>query len=430
MDISGDIPGIINDENPAISPDDQINWSGTTPLPLEDNFFKYPAQAQHLRLFDLVPRWGADNLPRDPSFANDVFQSADTGRNFDLSCVDSTAEKQFVDAVVDFASPSVWRTIERNGGCPLLDDLYPSLQSFSMNFAFGGNIDTASVTRQIYQHCIMSMYFSKLTSCFSNYYFNENDARASVKNLLWYLTGTFIDASDMVPQNLVQSYGSDGQFCNKDGHLVGTPPRCACIGNGRYPNCDSSVSCGPSDQCQLSALQSSGSPTTQDAGPSARYCNQEKSIVIDPVTGHAIYCYTGFCTSWVSVTSQRGLTLGTNPCDTPYCVTAVDREPVDDQPDDVAWYGLTECGTGLVSRNAGRNWELVTVLDDDHCLNSMDCAKEILVDEQTAEYDNLIWSWSTEEICLESASIDMKPLKYCVKWFCDCIDAEIWANLI
>merc|ERR1719510_31421 len=60
--------------------------------------------------------------------------------------------------------------------------------------------------------------------------------------------------------------------------------------------------------------------------PSKRYCDQEKSIVIDSVTGHAIYCYAGFCTSWESVTRQRGLSLGTNPCETPYCVTAVEHE--------------------------------------------------------------------------------------------------------
>merc|ERR1711981_1079223 len=37
------------------------------------------------------------------------------------------------------------------------------------------------------------------------------------------------------------------------------------------------------------------------------------------------------------------------------------------------------------------------------------------------------WGWSNDELCIEDDSIG-KPIEYCVKWLCDCLDADIWSS--
>lgn len=275
-----------------------------------------------------------------------------------------------------------------------------------------------------YYHCSVSMYFSKLLSCLSgNYYFNQNDARASIRNMLFHSTTFWMNINDWLPRNLVHSYenGKPGHFCGMNGHLVGTPPTCACIGNGRYPDCDSIVMCEPPDQQQLTTMQSASFHAPSD---NALFCEDEKSLVIDHATGNGMYCDHGLCTYWANVATQRGLPLGINPCETPYCITAVTNAG-----DDRVWWGITECGNTVTSSDNGQNWSMNSHFDASRCGADADCGKDIYDDEQSDVVDSQTWSWSNKQICITD-DLTGKPIKYCVKWLCDCLEAEIWNNLI
>jgi len=310
--------------------------------------------------------------------------------------------------------------------------MYPMLFSLHLNFASGDLAQVMGETvKALYEQCSMSMFVTKIFSCFHpNYYFNENDARGSMRNLLHHSMSFWMQQSSRIPGNLVQAYENDGHFCNKDGHLVGTPPTCTCIGNGVYPDCEDTSPCGPQTQWQLDH-QNSVVTTWSVESTNPHFCTREKSLVIEG-TGVGMYCMKGFCTLWESVRSQKGLPLGVNPCDTPYCVIAVMTDAA--LPSGRKWIGLTECGSQVSSLDDGQSWA-----QDDVSLDGGQPGLTLSSSITDAKQENAFgatppnfypkWGWSNDELCVEDDSIG-KPIEYCVKWLCDCLDADIWSSLI
>jgi len=435
LDVSCDIPAYFND-----SP--QFSNSLEDRVALSNNLFFYPTQASHLvGGFYYGPVWGVHSGATQAKIENSGsligVSVIGTPRPCQVLPLDSgNLGSDAVEAIkglkdYDWQSRSVWNTINREGYCPLLDGMYPMLFSLHLNFASTGHAVAMSRTVQsLYTQCAWSMVVTKFLSCFNpNYYYNENDARGSIRNILHHSTSFWMQVGSRMPGNLVQAYENDGHFCNKDGHLVGTPPMCACIGNGVYPNCEDSSPCGPQTQWQLDNQNSVVTTWSVDS-TSPEFCTQEKSLVIEGSTGVGIYCNKGFCTLWQSVKSQKGLPLGVNPCDTPYCVVRVITDST--FASGRKWVGLTECGSQVSSVDDGQSWVQENVsLDDVVVTESSSIGDDVESNNFGLTEPNFYpkWSWSNDEICVEDDSIG-KPIEYCVKWLCDCLDADIWSSLI
>jgi len=399
--------------------------------PLVNSFFQYPsATTSNLIVDNAVPTW-----PAGSPYNNHVFPSVSAPASLQASAViplkmSSEEISTFMDwksrleTGVNFFARGAWHDIRSK--CPQMSDkvinaLRPLLSTQVSLFVPEININ--EFITSILKLCQADFIMQKSLTCLGPWQFNEDDATQSLRSMIFYFTSMSRKVSDniaMVGRGLVllADNGMPGHLCSPGSHLVGSPPQCACIGSGVYPNCPDTINCPPATQEQLDLM---ASLAVVDYTQDILFCNAEKSIVIVRSLGVSINCYRGFCYYWSSPSVRNGLKY--ELCVTPYCVTGYLLA----DSGTVSWYGLTECGQTVVSVDNGDTWSVTTPFPVDAPQEQKATPVEssnVRVPLADPEYYDV----SSSSIVRAGHSRG-KMVIVSMNWWCECIDPDTWNTI-
>lgn len=399
------------------------------------SFFDYPGGGtNNIISKTAVPAWPIGYVNNDQMFATVLPPSVLAGKSIEFP---NDHEKMSEDEVSDFIS---WKATLENGAdfgwngvqnkCPLMSDkVYNALRPFTRPqvASWVSEMNLPQFIRSILKQCQADYFMQKFLDCLGPYQFNLDDATQSFRGAVF----DFVSVSRLASANiemvgrgltLLVDNGKPGHLCSKRGHLVGSPPICACIANSGagnvYPNCLDTVDCPAATKWQLNVL---GSLVNLNVGTD--FCSAEKSIVIVRSLGVSINCFRGFCYYWSSPKVRTGLKY--EMCVTPYCVTGYSME----QDGTVTWYGLTECGETVTSSNNGDTWSISSTPFPDSApveYRATPVAEQKVVVPLT---DPEYYEVAASSIVRAGVSSG-KMVTVSLKWWCECVDPDTWNLLL
>jgi len=413
------------------------NFQEPTCLSPASSFFKHP-NGGTIKLVrqEAVPAWPAGSSFNDQVWATVMPPAVMEGKILSfpedgkkMSADEVSAFKEWEtslrDVSVDFSAPRAWNEVQSK--CPLMSDkIFNALRPFvsSSVSAWVSEIELRNFITSLLKRCHADYFMQKFLSCLGPYEFNEDDAVQSLRSIVYY----FVSFSRVVSDNiemvgrgltLLADNGMPGHLCSRRGHLVGSPPVCACIGNvgsgNVYPNCPDTIDCPPATQWQLDMMGALAYPGV----PGTDFCSAEKSIVIVRSLKVSINCFRGFCYYWSSPKVRNGLKY--EMCITPYCVTGytIRSDGV------IVWYGLTECGRTVISSDNGDTWSISgTSLPNDTPQEQLATSvgtQPVRVALAGQEY----YEVAAASIVRAGASSG-KMVTVSMKWWCECIDPDTW----